>query len=129
MHFYRYLGQDEDVDLQEKMEEMDLDIEDANERMSKAKGKLKSIESKHEVIKKNLVHLASIITGNEQGMESSSKLLVTCQNGLDALLNKLLGVDLLKVQDEMDEVGFKPEGPEFADDFKYDNSDAKERAS
>ena len=97
---------------------MELDIEDANERMNKAKGKLKSMESKHEVLKKNLIHLASVITGNEQGMETSSKLLGICHNGLDALLNKMLGVDLLQVQDEMEEVGFKPTGPEFADDFK-----------
>ena len=33
----RYLGQDEDMELKERMEEMVLDIEDADERMTKAK--------------------------------------------------------------------------------------------
>ena len=118
MYYCRYLGQDEDVDIQEKLEDMELDIEDANERMGKARGNLKSLESKHDGLKKNLMHLASVITGNEQGMETSNKMLGICHSGLQAILDKLLGVDLLQVQDEMDEVGFKPTGPEFADDFK-----------
>ena len=33
----RYLGQDEDMELKERMEEMVLDIEDADERVTKAK--------------------------------------------------------------------------------------------
>ena len=115
----RYLGQDEDAEMQEKMEDLELDIEEANERMGKARGKLKSMESKHDVLKKNLVQLASVITGNEQGMETSSKLLGICHTGLDIILNKLLAVDLDTVQDEMDDIGFKPTGPEFVDDFKY----------
>ena len=118
--FYRYLGQDEDIELQEKLADMELDIDDANERMGKAKGKLKATEVKHDNLKKNLIRLASVVTGNEQGMETSNKLLGICHTGLETVLTRLLGVDLRAVQDEMEEVGFKPTGPEFADDFKYD---------
>ena len=95
-----------------------MDIDDANERILKAKGKLKSLESKHDVVKKNLVQLASVITGSEQNMDTSGKLMNTCQNGLDALLQRLLGLDLEKLQDDMEEINFKPTGPEFEDDFK-----------
>ena len=67
-----------------------------------------------------MIRLASVVTGNEQGMETSNKLIGICHTGLETVLTRLLGVDLRAVQDEMEEVGFKPTGPEFADDFKYD---------
>ena len=43
----------------------------------------------------------------------------TCQTGLDDLLNKLVGKNLDLLQDEMEDVGFKVEGLDGQDDFKY----------
>ena len=59
----RYLGQDEDVQMREKFEEMDLDMEDVMERMDNANGKLHVLDSNHDMIKKKLSKMASIITG------------------------------------------------------------------
>ena len=42
-----------------------------------------------------------------QEMESSQKLLATCQTGLAALLTRLLGLSLDSLQTEMEEHGFK----------------------
>ena len=60
---FRYLGQDEDVQIREKFEDMDLDMEEVTERFDKATGKLKGLESNHNMIKKKLSLMASIITG------------------------------------------------------------------
>ena len=59
----RYLGQDEDVQMRDKFEEMDMDMEEIMERIDKANGKLKVLGSNHDMIKKKLVKMASIITG------------------------------------------------------------------
>ena len=59
----RYLGQDEDVQMREKFEDMDLDMDEVMERIEKANGKLKALESNHDMIKKKLAKMASIITG------------------------------------------------------------------
>ena len=42
---------------------MDLDMEEVTERFDKATGKLKGLESNHNMIKKKLSLMASIITG------------------------------------------------------------------
>ena len=49
--------------MREKFEEMDLDMEDVMERMDNANGKLHVLDSNHDMIKKKLSKMASIITG------------------------------------------------------------------
>ena len=44
---------------------MDLDMEEVTERFDKATGKLKGLESNHNMIKKKLSLMASIITGQK----------------------------------------------------------------
>ena len=50
-------------------------------------------------------------------METSHKLLSTCKKGLEHLLTQLVGKDLEKLQDEMEESNFKPE--DYGEDYKY----------
>ena len=52
-------------------------------------------------------------------METSNKLLSTCQKGLDKLLSKLTGMDLEQLQYEMEEVNFKPEGLDYGEDYRW----------
>ena len=49
--------------MREKFEEMDLDMDEVLERIEKANGKLKNLESNHDMIKKKLAKMATIITG------------------------------------------------------------------
>ena len=51
--------------------------------------------------------LTVLLSGSPQEMESSQKLLATCQTGLAALLTRLLGLSLDSLQTEMEEHGFK----------------------
>ena len=44
---------------------MELDIEEAHERMDKAVGKLTALETNHDLIKRKLVFMASILSGEE----------------------------------------------------------------
>ena len=44
---------------------MELDIEEAHERMDKAVGKLTALETNHDLIKRKLVFMASILSGAE----------------------------------------------------------------
>ena len=52
--------------MREKFEEMDMDMEEIMERIDKANGKLKVLGSNHDMIKKKLVKMASIITGDKK---------------------------------------------------------------
>ena len=45
---------------------MDLDMEEVTERIDKSTGKLKVLESNHNMIKKKLSLMASIITGKNK---------------------------------------------------------------
>ena len=56
--------------------------------------------------------------GTDCEMETSNKLLSTCQKGLDKLLSKLTGMDLEQLQYEMEEVNFKPEGLDYGEDYR-----------
>ena len=49
--------------MREKFEEMDLDMEEIDERMEKASGSLKTLEGNHDMIKKKLSKMASTIIG------------------------------------------------------------------
>lgn len=51
-------------------------------------------------------------------MDTSHKLLSTCQKGLDELISKLEGFDLEKLQCDMEELNFKPEGLDLGEDYK-----------
>ena len=109
-------------------------MEEVTERFDKATGKLKGLESNHNMIKKKLSLMASIITGQKHRkysclvlikhegydceMETSNKLLSTCQKGLDKLLSKLGGMDLDHLQYEMEEVNFKPQGLDYGEDYR-----------
>ena len=77
--FGRYLGQDEDVQMREKFEEMDLDMDEVLERIEKANGKLKNLESNHDMIKKKLAKMATIITGMSFPMPQSFALRLFCR--------------------------------------------------
>ena len=60
----RYLGQDEDIHVRDKFEEMELDMEEIKERMDKTGGKLQVLEGNHDMIKRKLSRMASIIEGS-----------------------------------------------------------------
>ena len=60
-------------------------------------------------------------------METSNKLLNTCQKGLDKLLSRLGGMDLEQLQLEMEEVNFKPEGLDYGEDYKYELTKSKSK--
>ena len=60
----RYLGQDEDIQIRDKFEEMELDMEEIKERMDKSGGKLQVLEGNHDMIKRRLSKMASIIEGS-----------------------------------------------------------------
>ena len=60
----RYLGQDEDIKIREKFEELELDMEEVNERMDKTGGKLQVLEGNHDMIKRKLSRMASVIEGS-----------------------------------------------------------------
>ena len=77
--FDRYLGQDEDVQMREKFEEMDLDMDEVLERIEKANGKLKNLESNHDMIKKKLAKMATIITGKSFPYTHSFSLELYCR--------------------------------------------------
>ena len=77
----RYLGQDEDMELKEKLEDMKLDIEDTEERVGRARcakntnilsqfqlirGGLSAFGEKHDGIKRSLNGLAMLVTGQDQ---------------------------------------------------------------
>ena len=60
------MGQDEDVQMREKFEEMDMDMEEIMERIDKANGKLKVLGVNHDMIKKKLIKMATTITGSNK---------------------------------------------------------------
>ena len=59
---------------------MDLDMEEVTERFDKATGKLKGLESNHNMIKKKLSLMASIITGKNNQNTFKIKQVVLLQS-------------------------------------------------
>ena len=57
-------------------------------------------------------------SGTDYTADTSHKLLSTCQKGLDKLLSRLMGHDLEQLQNDMDDIAFKPEGLDIGEDYK-----------
>ena len=116
----RYLGQNENKELQEKFTEIELDIEFANEEREKHEAKMEVIRLKDQPIRKSLLELAAILTGFDQSQETTESLIELCLNETEQLLQSVASNDLQKVAEEMEEIGFKPVGAAFEDNFRLD---------
>ena len=114
------MGQNENKALQEKFTDIELDIEFANEEREKHEAKMEVIRLKDKPIRKSLLELAAILTGFDQSQETTESLIEICLNETEQLLQSLASKDLQKVTEEMEEIGFKPVGAAFEDNFRLD---------
>ena len=130
MLFYqRYIGQDDDVELRQKLEDLQDEIDDNTGRKEKALIKTISLSRKQEGIRRSFLGIAFLLTGVEQKKTSMEGLLRTCMHGLDIIMNRIGGKSINLLLDEMDEVGYKPSGlgDEDADTFKEAEDQRKKK--
>ena len=116
---FRYLGQNENKELQEKFIDIELDIEFANEERDKHEAKMDVIMLKEKPIQKSLLELTGLLTGIDHSDEPSEVLIDICHTEIEQLLRSLAGQNLRKLSEEMDEIGFKPIGSAFDDNFRF----------
>ena len=107
--------------MEEKCIDLELDIEFAIEEREKHEEKMAVIHQKEAPIKKSLLELSAILTGIDHSDEPSDILVDICTAEIEELLRSLAGQNLRKLSEEMDEIGFKPCGPAFEDNFRFDD--------
>ena len=112
------MGQNENKELQEKFIDIELDIEFANEEREKHEAKMDVIMLKENPIQKSLLELTGLLTGIDHSDEPSEVLIDLCHKEIEQLLRSLAGQNLRKLSEEMDEIGFKPCGTAFDDNFR-----------
>ena len=127
----RYIGQDDDVELREKLEELQDEIEDNIGKKEKALVKITNLSRKQEGIRKSFIGIALQLTGAgvEQKKTTMEGLLKICLSGLEALMSRIGNRDVNLLLDEMEEVGYKPGGPgkEEVDTFKEAEDQRKKK--
>ena len=124
--FHRYLGQNENKEINEKCYDLELDIEDAEERHQKANEKSEAVSNIDKRVKTGLHKLGnalslpllcpnrifpvSILVDSNETHKPTLKILRMCEENIDLLFKRLLGVDLEEIVEEIESQGWKPEG-------------------
>ena len=129
LYYQRYIGQDDDVEMREKLENLNDDIDDNLDIKERAMEKITNLSRKQEGIRKSFLGIALLLTGVEQRKQSMEGLLKTCFGGLDTLMERIGNRNIELILDEMDEVGYKPSGPgkEDVDTFKEAEDQRKKK--
>ena len=105
---------------------MELDIEDAEERHQKANEKTVAVSNIDKRVKTGLHQLGnalslsflcpnrifpvSILVDSNETHKPTLKILRMCEENIDLLFKRLLGVDLEEIVEEIESQGWKPEG-------------------
>ena len=110
--YQRYIGQDDDVELREKLEDIQDETDDNLARKERAMEKITNLARKQEGIRKSFLGIALQLTGVEQKKTTMEGLLKTAMGGLETIMNRIGNRNIDMILDEMDEVGYKPSGPE-----------------
>ena len=125
----RYIGQSEDIEAKEKCADLELDIEDADERKEKADEKILVLQAVEKKIRSNFQDLVQILVDSDETHKSTVSILSVCQDSLETLMKRLAGEDLEEIIDNMEQAAFKPEGDlEVEDTFKEDEEKRRRRA-
>ena len=131
LYYQRYIGQDDDVELREKLDDMQDQADENISRKERALVKITNLSRKQDGIRKSFIGIALQLTGAgvEQKKTTMEGLLKICLAGLDSIMSRIgnRNVDLLL--DEMEEVGYKPGGPgkEEIDTFKEAEDQRKKK--
>ena len=71
------VGQDEDPDLVERIKDMEMDVEEAEEMAGRNRAKICGAEVNEIKIRKSLLLLGLNLSGNDRGEESSDDLIAS----------------------------------------------------
>ena len=111
------MGQEENTELREKMEDLEETISQEQERKQEAEEKLQSQNKLLIGIREGLDHLVDkLFLGESQGPPSSRnsiELLAICTDKLSRLMVKLSGINIFMKRIEMEDEGFIPVGLEL----------------
>ena len=124
---HRYIGQDDSGDAREKIEEMELLIEDNNERKVKTMEQILYIARKQENIRRSFYGLVSLLTGMDATNKPLHSMLDICSKEIKKLTERIGEgrVDLLI--DQMEESGYKIETEEDNDIFKVEEEQRRKK--
>ena len=111
----RYIGQDDDVETQERIEELNEKIDVNVVRKDKATEKMVYLNKKQEGIRTCFTGLVFLLTGSTEKL-TAQELIDTSFIELDNILAKIGDRQIDILLDEMDEVGFKTSGLESTED-------------
>ena len=114
-NYQRYIGQDDDVETQERIEELNEKIDVNVVRKDKATEKMVYLNKKQEGIRTCFTGLVFLLTGSAEKL-TAQELIDTSFIELENILAKIGDRRIDILLDEMDEVGFKTSGLESTED-------------
>ena len=86
---HRYIGQDDSGDAREKIEEMELLMEDNNERKAKTMEQILYIARKQENIRRSFYGLVSLLTGMDATNKPLHSMLDICSKEIKKLTERI----------------------------------------
>ena len=122
----KFLGQDDVGDTREKIEEIELLIEDNMNRKRAALEQIKYIAKKQETIRLCFYSLVNLLTGADARSKPLHSMLDTCFKAVNKLTERIGDRRLDLLLDQMDETGYKV-GAEEEDVFRQEEEIRKRR--
>ena len=122
----KFLGQDDVGDSREKIEEIELVIEDNMNKRRAALEQIKYIAKKQETIRLCFYGLVNLLTGADARNKPLHTMLDTCFKAVNKLSERIGDQRLEALLDQMDETGYKA-GTEEDDVFRQEEEIRRRR--
>ena len=123
----RYIGQDDSGDAREKIEEMELLIEDNNERKAKTMEQILYIARKQENIRRSFYGLVSLLTGMDATNKPLHSMLEICSKEIKKLTERIGEGRVEFLVDQMEESGYKIDTEDDNDIFKVEEEQRRKK--
>ena len=123
----RYIGQDDSGDTREKIDEMELLIEDNNTRKAKTMEQIQYITRKQENIRLCFYGLVTLLTGVDMTNKPLHSMLEICFKEIKKLTARIGEGRVELIIDQMEESGYKLENEEDSDIFKAEEDQRRKK--